>query len=279
MTHPLVQEGAEYITKADFDEAIEGLNRGFGALLDAVKEELLLAIHREVDNKIESAQRDSLQQMKGLLDKRVEDEAKQRKEDVADVKIYVKTISESTHRELSQLDDKLQPLMRNVDEIIGRLDIWSKAMDSNQQLFEDAKEDLRDQAQMTEKVRADVETIKTAQTKLTEQQQVLRQTIHGNADEDGPPSIYSMLSNIETNVGEFKGLAEKNSERLAKIEAEQDAQKKKWAERWETAKSISKSKQFWGIVALSIVAIAVVIRPETQGFFTNLPLINLFVGN
>lgn len=279
MAEPVAAEGIKYITKSDLDEAIRGLNTRFDSRLDSFKNELLQVILRDVDAKIEASAKKSIQQMEDLLDRRVEDEAQKRKDDVERVKQQITDVSEETRQQLSDLNEKFEPVISKVNKMIGKLEAWSSAMDSNQQLFSEAKKDFRAQAQATEKIRDDIDIVQNIQTTLGQNQKVLRHTIHGNTSENGAPSIYSTLSSIENAVGELKDLAKDNSSRLTSIEREQAAQKKKWADRWETAKSLLKSKQFWGIVALSIMAIAVVVRPETQDFFLQLPLINLFFEN
>lgn len=269
-----VVEGTEYITKADLDAVMDEFYRRVDSRLNQF-EKSLHGVRKDVDDKIEnvrsevsqkiaSSQSDSIHQMEGMLDKRIEDEAIQRKKDVQVVEEQVKAISDDTHSQLEELDKRL---MSKVDRILGKLDGWSDKMEANQRLYDENRDTLRDQSKKLEEFEHGMDSVKSQQQSLTERQEVIRRTIHGGTGEDGPPSIYSMLSEIKSGVEEVKGVAVSNSSRLEKIEEKQAADEQKWANRWETVKVYTTNKYSLVAIIVIIIIVAVTIRPENQNFF------------
>lgn len=239
------------------EEILEQANK---RLEDALKHE------REAHHRSEERLEDELESVS-----RRADQANRRLNE-ADKKID--KVAEQTAQKLSQMDTKIDTISSGVSEmknefgkLSGIISGWQRAVDTHENSINTLRDNL-DSLFRTQREHADAVSMRQQEHSNTIS--ALRVTIHGNADEDGPESIFGMLKNITKNIQEVKTTADSNHALITSIEKERTEEQKRRRQRWSEIKGIGKSiatnPVVVGFAGVAIITLIVALFPDVQEF-------------
>ncbi|MEO1646070.1 MAG: hypothetical protein AAFR67_12850 [Chloroflexota bacterium] len=172
------------------------------------------------------------------------------------------------------MDEKIDSISSDVSEmkagfgkLSGIISGWQRSVDTHESSIVTLRENL-DNLFRAQRDYAD--TFSASQQSQASQLSSLRVTIHGNAGEDGPESIFGLLKNITADIHDVKTTADSNHALITRIEQERTEEQERRRQRWSDVKSVAKSLAtnpvVIGFAGVTIITLIVALFPDVQEF-------------
>lgn len=257
---------ADPITRQMFDDTISALRGSINDLRGVVD-----SLAKQI-GETQSHQQKVLDQLA--------EERRMREGAISKIEQDVQQIGIRQDKRLHEMDGKLDRLTGGMERISGTLENFGQVLEVRDQATRENLERIKKLENGHEAQEKSLALVTMNQASITQDLRAVTATIYGNKDlPDAPESLMKQVNEIRIDVrsgfagqaGQIEALRADQAtyqERVMRIEALQEAQARKWADRREAlvefAKGLAKSRYFWSVMGLAMAGLITALVPETK---------------